>query len=209
MKLLKIKENHFIIVSDESIKEGDNILDNVNRIWLNIESCFLKPMLEAINSNNVEYMPKGKITHSTEPLEGVLPLDLSEVKELIGESVWSLGNRLKITSKYEMDEGEGFISYEGIVIEQSKGLALKCDDGKIFNCQGTYYFGSILNQKVELLKELNKEKKYTEEDLRLAYLTSFNLGKRGGKIDLTNYIKSLQLPTEWNIKINNGKIELV
>jgi len=175
MKLIKIKENHFIIVSDESIKEGDNILDNVNRIWLNIESCFLKPMLEAINSNNVEYMPKGKITHSTEPLEGVLPLDLSEVKELIGKiDAELLYPKLDVTTEE--------------------------DTINIYKREG---FNKCL--------ELNKEKKYTETDILNAIKYGIDTSKDHISINdrKEKFINSLQPPTEWNITINNGKIELV
>jgi hypothetical protein len=69
MKLINLSGTHYIVVDDSEIKEGDNVLDNVNRVWTNIEPCFLKPMLEAIKLGKQEYKPKGKITHSTQPLE--------------------------------------------------------------------------------------------------------------------------------------------
>jgi hypothetical protein len=37
----------FIITSDEEIKKGDNVIDNVGRIWINMEDCFIKAVKES------------------------------------------------------------------------------------------------------------------------------------------------------------------
>jgi len=74
------------------------------------------------------------------------------------EDFWKIGNRLRITTIYDYtyydeyngnDVNEGKKSYEGIVVERNKGLSLKIDDDKYFDCQCVYWFGSILKQNIE------------------------------------------------------------
>lgn len=70
------------------------------------------------------------------------------------EDLWKIDNRLKFTTRsdyetYELDKGDyinrGKQTYEGIVVERKKGLSLKLDNGGYFDCQGTYWFGSVLD----------------------------------------------------------------
>ena len=78
MKLIKIKEDHYVVVDDSEIKEGD---------W------YISPSGGIISDHNgTEVLPDGwnKITHSTQPLgigwqQEVIELSLKEVKKLIGE----------------------------------------------------------------------------------------------------------------------------
>lgn len=84
MKIMKIKEDHYIVVDDSEIKEGDWLLDTTdNTIW----DCY-KDM-------SISLFPEcKKITHSTQPIEKdeetytyekVKYIPLSYIKELIGE----------------------------------------------------------------------------------------------------------------------------
>jgi hypothetical protein len=73
------------------------------------------------------------------------------------EDLWRVGNRLRVTTIYDLtysengqDKNEGKQVYEGVVEEYKKGLRLVTDSGK-FNTQGSYWFGNILDQNVELI----------------------------------------------------------
>lgn len=72
MFLIKISPDHFIIADDSEIKNGDYCIHLVthNVTQQHNKSC---------------YGNWKKITHSTHSIEGVFPLNLSEVKELISE----------------------------------------------------------------------------------------------------------------------------
>lgn len=93
MKLIKINEEHYIIVDDSEIKEGDFVYDTItNTIWT----------WEKYNEDEIDSKYSGKvfkITHSTQPLEkftydnlshevfsmdyhNIKPISLQEVKEL-------------------------------------------------------------------------------------------------------------------------------
>jgi hypothetical protein len=94
MKLIKISSDHYIIVDDSEIKEGDWVLDVYDNSIKLISNTVILPL-------DKDYWKK--ITHSTQPIEqyygaadGTIPfvyhkiieLLLSEVKELIGEKSW-------------------------------------------------------------------------------------------------------------------------
>jgi hypothetical protein len=76
MKLIKINTDHYIIVDDSEIKEGDWTYHHVKGIY--------EARVDGAYTN------QKKITHSTIPkgmmvIEGIKRLSLQEVKELIGE----------------------------------------------------------------------------------------------------------------------------
>lgn len=83
MKLIKINTNHYVIVDDSEIKEGD---------WYYWE---ITKTIQIAKLDSLNRLPKNsdgskKITHSTQPLYkndfwAIQELKLSEVKELIGE----------------------------------------------------------------------------------------------------------------------------
>jgi len=83
MKLIKINTDHYVVVDDSEIKEGDWVLTEENTIHqVDYVDAYTK-----INGWK-------KITHSTQPLgigwlQQVKVLSLFEVKELIGEvDIW-------------------------------------------------------------------------------------------------------------------------
>lgn len=85
MKLIKINPDHYIIVDDSEIREGDWFINETNNIEQGIGNYPYKSLSPECK----------KITHSTQPLEyspkigkywnKVQPVSLSEIKELIGE----------------------------------------------------------------------------------------------------------------------------
>lgn len=79
MKLIKLSEEHYIVVDDSEIKEGDWMIRNGEQ-----------PKLVTPNFWWDFGVPYKKITHSTIPkgqmlMEGLKRLSIQEVKELLGE----------------------------------------------------------------------------------------------------------------------------
>lgn len=97
MKLIKIKEDHYVVVDDSEIKEGDWYYHS---IWQEL-FCLYK---DTMHNKAFELEKAYKITHSTQPLEyfftdpknsskvfrfdKVKYISIQEVKELIGEKSW-------------------------------------------------------------------------------------------------------------------------
>jgi len=97
MKLIKITEDNYIIVDDSEIKEGDYYLFT----WggeQEIQRFFKEQYADRENHKHLYDTACKKITHSTQPLEllsenglsgmgfsKVRPLNIFEIKELIGE----------------------------------------------------------------------------------------------------------------------------
>ena len=97
MKIIKIKEDHYVVVDDSEIKEGD--------YFYSIRNLTEKAIINYPSGEHI-----GKITHSTQPLasmkelmekgyDNILPLDIDEVKELIGE----VDVEKKVKEYYEKD----------------------------------------------------------------------------------------------------------
>jgi hypothetical protein len=149
MKLIKTKttNNYYLLSSDkfnENIKKGTQYYDGDGsvRTW-GTGNCY------GLDSKN--------IIASTIEFEERPLLDKDKIEALVyKDKAWRIGNKLKITTKYELNEGDGISIYEGFVISVNKGLALKSIDKNnetvIFKTQCTYWFGSILSQDVEILE---------------------------------------------------------
>ena len=97
MKLIKLNEDHYIVVDDSEIKQGD---------W--IVGC-TRTVVQCMYPENVHHRDVKKITHSTQPLYkndfwAIQELKLSEVKELIGEV--DVEKKALEISPVELDEDE-------------------------------------------------------------------------------------------------------
>lgn len=211
-KLIKINTDHYIIVDDSEIKEGDYFISD--KIIHQAEE-----ILDCDNDGNKEIHSKNycnplklckKITHSTQPLEqyvnirtqedrdnGILPsvlmvkqdvvtpFSLSEVKELIGEVDVEKKAEKFIGCEYEdIEDNIDQIGYDSFIIGYNQAL------------------------------EDNKEKKYTEEDLRKAYIDGHSLCRcvtdnyDEALESVEKYIQSLQPETEWDVEFVDGKLKL-
>lgn len=185
MKLIKIAHDHYIIVDDSEIREGDWYIDDTKSIRQSITSD------QSYWSKRKEYK---KITHSTQPLEysskigkywgKVMPLTLTipEIKELIGE--------VDVEKK-----GENYsTTHEDVSDKLGKYLVNVCfQDG---------YYTAL---------EDNKEKKYTEEDMKVAITQAFLSGverledfERVQEMILDN----IKPKTEWEVEFVDGKLTL-
>ena len=194
MKLIKLSTDHYIVVDDSEIKEGD---------W--VVGC-TRTVVQCMYPENVHHRDVKKITHSTEPLGkpmlftnafesdlaittmglhdtvienwGCKKLSLSEVKELTGE--------VDVEKKLsEVFKKHGH-SFEIAIPEFKKDLI------------------SLYNQ----CFEDNKDRKYTEEDMRKALSQAFMASQEGYQITSDEIIQSLQPKIEWEVEIVDGKLKL-
>jgi len=86
MKNIIKTDNYLLVVSDEEIKEGDCVIDNVGRIWIKMEDCFVKAAKD--NAYGKSYKIIAHLPLNNSPiLEGVdlLPPLEDEVDKLADE----------------------------------------------------------------------------------------------------------------------------
>lgn len=178
MKLIKINTDHYVVVDDSEIKVGDWTYHHVKGIY--------EARVDGAYTN------QKKITHSTEPLEqyyGVIdgtipfvyhkinPLSLSEVKELITE----VDVEKKAINSWEGCDG--------------------CDtNDELFFTNG-YQRG--YNQALED----NKEKKYTEEDLKYMFECGRNY-QNNAEITFKVSMEYIHPKTEWEVEFIDGKLKI-
>ncbi len=183
MKLIEIKKGeHYIIVDDSEMREGDCWYNKSTGLWFKVSQDNIRMYKQNSNMNRDGL---NKITHSTQPLEGVQNILLSEIEEAIyGYSVEKMALK-----QYP-------ITNVGI----SSTLTV---DSKVM-----YREGYILGFKAH--QELVKDKLFTIEDMKKAYYQGHKSGL-GSDNSLTfeEFIKSLLPKTEWDIEIIDGKIKLI
>lgn len=212
MKLIKLNEQHYIIVDDSEIKENQWYCNN--KVLFLSDSKFDKGNNPNQNKNNK------LVTHSTEPLEvtqwegktnlhmdnyhydKIKPLSISEVEELInGDSVE------KMAEKY-------FKNYYAWVREST----LPYTDEQVDNIKMDYINGFKAHQK------LTKDKLFTKRDMIAAFIEGTNSGsnyqdlvendleeaEKFSENEMNDFIQSLLPPTEWDVYFNEqDKLELI
>jgi len=188
MTLIKLTNDHYIIVDDSEIKEGDLCYDPEGSPGYNN----IKYVVKCLRTASDSYWNKHckKITHSTQPIEAnslhrkydfinINPISLSEVKDLIGE--------VDIEKK----------SYDIL-----KGFVITKEERRYFELG---YTKAI---------EDNKEKKYTEEDLITFGIRvtseAFSIIDGKGYVDMKKFDKILQSihKTSWEVEIIDDKLKL-
>ena len=190
MTLKKLKNDHYVIVDDSEIKEGDWFLPISGIGWeLN------KPR-QADSSGGYSNGHCKKITHSTQPLEQgygceikeglmlrnvgkelcydlIKPLSLSEVKELIGEvDVEKKAREIVINNNPFGAENFSVSTFNGLVKDITKALE-------------------------------DKEKKWTDEDVIRIVEKSRETGLTAEYLMMT-----FQPKTEWEVEFVDGKMKL-
>ncbi|HBT92866.1 MAG TPA: hypothetical protein DEB23_01080 [Chitinophagaceae bacterium] len=114
MKLIKINTDHYIIVDDSEIKEGDWTYHHVKGIY--------EARVDGAYTN------QKKITHSTIPkgmmvIEGIKRLSLQEVKELIGEVDVEKKAEKFIGCEYDdIEDSIGQIGYDSFIRGYNQAL---------------------------------------------------------------------------------------
>lgn len=193
MKLIKINSDHYIIVDDSEIKIDDLYLDDTNTVRFAITET------KSYWARRKGYK---KITHSTQPLE---PYTYDEVGEEIYGHMYDNIQRLSLS---EVKELLGEVDVEALAKKEHY-------DGTI---EGGYLVGGFINGYNQALED-NKDKKYTEAELRGAYqyakLGAWNealLGKDAADflvIDTyVEFVNATKTKTEWNVDIVDGKLKL-
>lgn len=183
MKLKKLIEEHYIIVDESDIKDGEYCLSMLNEV-----------VVFGKNFNQSLYR---KITHSTEPIEGgttffqnrgdklcydkIGVLSLSEVKELLGE-VDVDRKAVKFSKRYSNHDDSQEAVYDGY------------NEG---------YKQCLID---------NKEKMFTEEDVRNAISFGNNiqytrLTLSSVEKEMRKFIQFLQSPTEWEVEFVDDKLK--
>lgn len=192
IKLIKLSDQHFIIVDDSEIKEGDYYFHTLS-----------KKVERAIHCHGRKTHPYPKITHSTQPLEeficnggikrigwvNIIPISLSEVEEAIyGCSVEKMAEK-----QFPDETTPGW--KDSFSPRERRGYITG------FNTH----------------KELVKDKLFTIEDMRKALSVVYrdwyqDTGHSENTEDeyYDRIIQSLLPKTEWEIQFDEqGKIKLI
>lgn len=196
-KLIKLSEEHYIVVNDSQIKESDCFI---------IESLINDPFFTILTANSEkEGKIKGRLkvifsTKAVEFYEGesgevikhydkIKPLPLSEVKEAI----------------------------YGYSVENMASVAAFCNAGFITTEDEYDVAISYYHQGFKAHQELVKDKLFTIEDIINAYKLGIEDSENVrlfGKEDIISKFenimkKSLLSKTEWDIEFVEGKIKLI
>ena len=205
MNLIKINTEHYVIVDDSEIKEGDVVAEKL--ITGEYE------LFEIHNTNDIDSSSQKVITHSTQPLseecktctgyceqcvDKTKPLSLQEVKELIGE--------VDVEKK-----AEEYADFSNDYVP----LAF----GEKFNTTTKRDYLAGYNQALEA----NKEKKYTRDEVHGLMCKAFIQGwKKADVVDaglegletdvecawiLMRY-DTTPLKTQWIVDFVDGKLKL-
>lgn len=206
MKLIKLSTDHYIIVDDSEIKVDDYFYNGKAVAKMCNQWMITFTAMDAIKCK--------KITHSTEPIEHsynstsngfnmrqmssdvelvydeIQQLSLSEVKELLGE--------VDVEKKAEK-------KYPIIMRTKTKigGGTYNTD----VNFSDRYSYMQGYNQ---ALKD-NKDRKYTEEDMRVAIRLA-TTSKYDHILEFyseADILQSLQPPTSWDVTFVDGKLKLI
>ena len=203
-KLVKINQDHYVVVDDSKIEVGDWVCTNgggirhITKLNHDEKGTFTDDgLLSKKDASELCYICNyKKITHSTQKLYkndfwAIQELKLSEVKELIGEAD---------------------VEKKALAFAEAESY------GKL---NGDLWKGFLFGYNQAL--EDNKEKKYTEEDLRKVFDAArrcITMPIGGAKhqyydeysvSDFDEYkreILSAHTPTEWEIQIVDGKLKL-
>lgn len=210
----KLSEDHYIIMDDSEIKEGDWVyqqnFEKTNNQIISIKTEFQS---NVANDKNGSYT-KRKITHSTQPLELICCTPVSQIKRYIdckGCDRVTLGyNEVKPLSLSEVKEVLGVVDVEKKALEISP---VELDEDE-FDVNETHRVTWIDGYTQAL--EDNKEKKYTEDDLKKAICIakdSMGVDNDGetcySHLSTEQIIQSLQPKTEWEVEFVDGKLQLV
>jgi hypothetical protein len=190
MKLIKIDTDHYIIVDDSEIKIGDwthNISSKTIFIATN-------SLINLINCPNVVLTTNKKITHSTQPLG-----DNKDTQYFPNQPYYQKNGRLSLQEVKELI-GE---------VEPLKNMWYERNVQNPYPTTTTSYTG--FNKGFELgynqALEDNKDKKYTEEDLKYMFECGRNY-QNNAEITFKVSMEYLQPKTEWEVEFFDGKLKI-
>ena len=204
MKLIKLSDTHYIVVDDSEIKEGSKFAhywykDEFSNTIEDKTKIIISTATKDTNSKRNRNSYIGKITHSTQPL---YTNDFWAIKEL------------KLS---EVKEAINGYSVEKMADEYSY-FERKSKWGNIV--RNAYVQGFNTH------KELVKDKLFTVEDMRRAFLSGISITGEGYNAEYSDgnnpdietefgesankFIQLLLPKTEWDVEFNEqGKLKLV
>ena len=180
-KLIKLNDSHYIVVDDSEIKD----VRPYKGRWHYEKGV----AINQFPSYLTDLSECKLITHSTQPellgsgwMQSVLPLLLSEVEEAIyGYSVITLANKHQ---KFEQESGKNL---ESSILSK---------------------YGYITGFNAH--KELVKDKLFTVDDMKKAYLQGKHGGITQSYLEFDEFIQSLLSQTEWDVEFDEqGKLKLL
>lgn len=202
LKLIKLSESHYIVVSDEEIKEGVKVVEKYADGTYKLTEA---TSMDITINKDLNHKFQFKITHSTQPLETVTALpDVGQ-----GEVTEFGFNKIKHLTLSEAQEIEFGYSVEKL-IRQYTGDEMDREDKKLY---------AILHSVIKQYKELVKDKLFTFEDMQNSLLelikeVSCEDGSLVSKTPVEAYkwiekhTKSLLPKTEWGVEFIDGKLTL-
>lgn len=210
-KLIKLTDDHYVVVDDSEIKSKDMVLLPSKQIQYMSDT----DILDYLQS---ESLATKKITHSTQPL-GVKPITDKVViqEDKAGKPLMSaqyveldMSCTVKPLSLQEVKELIGEVDVEKKVRNEMGIPDYILINSMSPSMQGSLEFG--INCYNQCLED-NKDKKYTEEDLRKAIEFGYDLRNNHKPINSgIDWVKiltqSLQPKTEWEVEIVDGKLKL-
>jgi len=184
-KLIKLSDEHYIIVDDSEIKKGDGFI-----IKCTINTEFFT-ILFANSSKEGEISGRFKVICSTKPIE------FYEGKK--GEVIYHY-DKIKPLSLSELEEAIYGYNYHNL----AKDACIRYNMETNFVLPYTLFIEGF-----KAHKELTKEKLFTEKDLRVAISLAWNYAQKHEN-NLTDcgdlIIKSLLPKTQWDCEFKDGKL---
>ena len=206
-KLIKLSNEHYIVVDDSEIKENTNTFkEGLNGDW------FYNSIYKQI-ANIGDITPYDfKITHSTQPLEKDTTYSGSPERPVLG--FWEIG-QLTIPEVEEAIYGYSYEKLKEIEVHKivkeldikdiSTPLFLKIGYNIGFNAHKELVKDKLsVNQVIDFYKWLKKSYGFIKplEEAQIRHRTTPD------KI-LEMYLQTLKEQTEWNVEIIDGKIKLL
>lgn len=192
MKLIKLNTDYYVVVNDSEIKEGDCVLSKLNEIVV-------------FGSNYTSSLYK-KITHSTQPFN----CNCSNKGYRLDTNCAERNHCFDKIQYLSLQEVKELIGEANMDITDIAFKAYQKQDTWTWT-QFQYIFPLGYNQALED----NKEKKYTEEDMktafsRYAFVSTNNQPYNEDELltEFYEFIQSLQPKTEWEVEIIDGKLKL-
>ena len=200
MKMVKLTEDHYIVVDDSEITTGDIVAEKL---------LTGKYELFTIHTlNDIDRQTQKKITHSTQPeslgmgwMQSIQPLFLSEVKELLG--VVDVEALEKMYYQQLEQRREVAKNFTGQVAGRHPDM---------FGHNEVHHMVRGYTEGYNQALEDNKERKYTEEDMLNAYYIGWIDRGESSNVEYPKarnlFKQSIQHKTEWEVEFVDGKLKL-
>lgn len=161
---LKKKNGHYYVISGEGVQEGDWVIDRHGVVYKQTTDKIFPTFTGAC-----------KITHSTEMLEGVVLLDLTQIEDLV----------------YEYEDFN-YVAYKKAIekFEEEEGRAVDLNNNKDYNAVGILQVGIIEGNNLKKNKIFSK--KQLQDFVKFLYDTKAAHDYKDGKVDFSIFDKTME-----------------